>query len=254
MASQRSWWVLVSLRTPWPLQDAQLSDRRQFVARGEDPRLNSLCERLSDLQPGWARVARVDNQDRHVAVLGERPAGAGQVAAALQLRVQLVEDGAAHLPHLHGPEGRLDRAADESLVGLPRGHVPRRDRRVLIQQLGHGGIRLGSAAFRRFLEQPAQLDVGLLLGLGGGLEADLPLGDRIDPGVHPGAPRSARQLLNATFGDSRHTSRIGRISDIRSTNRSTSRERIRPKDPLNWEPVSGFEPLTCRLQDGCSAC
>jgi hypothetical protein len=20
-----------------------------------------------------------------------------------------------------------------------------------------------------------------------------------------------------------------------------------------WEPVSGFEPLTCRLQDGCSA-
>jgi len=23
--------------------------------------------------------------------------------------------------------------------------------------------------------------------------------------------------------------------------------------PLTWEPVSGFEPLTCRLQDGCSA-
>jgi hypothetical protein len=24
--------------------------------------------------------------------------------------------------------------------------------------------------------------------------------------------------------------------------------------PLStWEPVSGFEPLTCRLQDGCSA-
>jgi hypothetical protein len=22
---------------------------------------------------------------------------------------------------------------------------------------------------------------------------------------------------------------------------------------LGWEPVSGFEPLTCRLQDGCSA-
>jgi hypothetical protein len=22
---------------------------------------------------------------------------------------------------------------------------------------------------------------------------------------------------------------------------------------LAWEPVSGFEPLTCRLQDGCSA-
>jgi hypothetical protein len=22
---------------------------------------------------------------------------------------------------------------------------------------------------------------------------------------------------------------------------------------LGWEPVSGIEPLTCRLQDGCSA-
>ena len=22
---------------------------------------------------------------------------------------------------------------------------------------------------------------------------------------------------------------------------------------VTWEPVSGFEPLTCRLQDGCSA-
>ena len=22
---------------------------------------------------------------------------------------------------------------------------------------------------------------------------------------------------------------------------------------LSWEPVSGIEPLTCRLQDGCSA-
>jgi hypothetical protein len=24
--------------------------------------------------------------------------------------------------------------------------------------------------------------------------------------------------------------------------------------PPTWEPVSGFEPLACRLQDGCSAC
>jgi hypothetical protein len=35
---------------------------------------------------------------------------------------------------------------------------------------------------------------------------------------------------------------------------------VRPSDaslsslPLTWEPVSGFEPLACRLQDGCSAC
>ena len=93
--------------------------------------------------------------------------------------------------------------------------------------------------------RPAELDVGLLLGPGGGLEADLALGDRIDPGVHPGAPRSARQLLYATFGDSRHGSRIGRISVIRSTNRVLARL----KDLLTWEPVSGFEPLACRLQE-----
>jgi hypothetical protein len=24
--------------------------------------------------------------------------------------------------------------------------------------------------------------------------------------------------------------------------------------PLTWEPVIGFEPMACRLQDGCSAC
>ena len=36
------------------------------------------------------------------------------------------------------PEGGLDGAADESLVGLPRGHVPWRDRCVLVQELGHG--------------------------------------------------------------------------------------------------------------------
>ncbi len=44
-----------------------------------------------------------------------------------------------------------------------------------------------------------------------------------------------------------------------------ARSRARHNTPLNWEPVSGFEPLacrlqdgfeplTCRLQDGCSAC
>ena len=89
------------------------------------------------------RIARVDRQHRDVAVLDERPAGAGQVAAALELRVQLVEDRAAHLPHLHRPEGGLDGAADEPLVGLPRGHVPLRDRRVLVHQLRHGGAGLG---------------------------------------------------------------------------------------------------------------
>jgi hypothetical protein len=41
---------------------------------------------------------------------------------------------------------------------------------------------------------------------------------------------------------------------IRSTNRSTQRCCEAAIPLLTWEPVSGFEPLTCRLQDGCSAC
>jgi hypothetical protein len=40
---------------------------------------------------------------------------------------------------------------------------------------------------------------------------------------------------------------------IRSTNRSTQRGRGAVITLLTWEPVSGIEPLTCRLQDGCSA-
>ena len=33
-----------------------------------------------------------------------------------------------------------------------------------------------------------------------------------------------------------------------------SRAEVRRLPSLTWEPVSGFEPLACRLQDGCSAC
>jgi hypothetical protein len=40
---------------------------------------------------------------------------------------------------------------------------------------------------------------------------------------------------------------------IRSTNRSTQTSYEAAVPLLTWEPVSGFEPLTCRLQDGCSA-
>ena len=121
-------------------------------------------------------------------------------------------------------------------------------------QRRHGRARLGRAAFGRFLEQPAELDVRLLLGLDGGLEADRPPGERIDPGVHGDPERPARQLLYVTLGNPWHDIRIDRISDIRSTKRSTDRAARRSNTPLTWEPVSGFEPLTCRLQDGCSAC
>ena len=169
---------------PDALQGAQLGDQWHLVAGGQAPGLYGRCKHLGDLLPGRTAVARIDHQDRDVAVLGERPAGAGQFAVPLQPRVQLVEDGPADLPHLKVAQGRLDGAADESLVGLPRGYVPLRDGRVLVQELRDGRVGLGSSALRGFLQQPAEFDVRLLLSLGGGLEADLAPGERINPDIH----------------------------------------------------------------------
>src|SRR5271170_5555089 len=78
------------------------------------------------------------------------------------------------------PRAGLMGAADESLVGLPRGYVPLRDRRVLLQELRDGRVGLGGATLAGFLQQPAEFDVRLLLGLSRGLEADLAPGERID--------------------------------------------------------------------------
>ncbi len=69
---------------PDALQVAQLGDGRQLVARSQAAGLNSRGKHLGDLLPGRAAAARIDHQDRDVAVLGERPAGAGQVAADLE--------------------------------------------------------------------------------------------------------------------------------------------------------------------------
>ena len=132
------------------------------------------------------------HQGRDVAVLGEWPAGAGQVAAALQPRVQLVEDGPADLPYLQVPQGGLDGAADEPLVGLPGGHVPRDDRRVLVQELRDRRGGLGGTTLGGFLQQPAEFDVRLLLRLGGRLEADLAPGERVGPDVYGDTERPAR--------------------------------------------------------------
>jgi hypothetical protein len=66
---------------------------------------------------------------------------------------------------------------------------------------GHAG--LGGAAFGCFLEQPAELDVGLLLGSDRGFQADRAPGERVGPGVHVDTERPARQLLYVTFGNPR---------------------------------------------------
>jgi len=66
-------------------------------------------------------------------------------------------------------------------------------------ELCDGDAGLGRAAFGRFVEQPTELDVRLLLGLDGGLEPDRAPGERIGPGVHGDPERPARQLLYVTF-------------------------------------------------------
>jgi len=66
------------------LPRTQLGDRRQLVTRGEDAGPDGLGENPGDLLPGRAAITWIDHQGRNVAVLSEGPAGAGQVAAALQ--------------------------------------------------------------------------------------------------------------------------------------------------------------------------
>ena len=125
--------------------------------------------------------------------------------------------GPRTLPYLQVPQSGLDGAADESLVGLPRGHVPWSDRRILVQELRDGRGGLGGTALGGFLQEPAEFDVRLLLRLGGGLEADLAPGERIGPDVYGDTERPARQLLYVTFGNPGHTSRVTLRGDIRPT-------------------------------------
>jgi hypothetical protein len=43
----------------------------------------------------------------------------------------------------------------------------------------------------------------------------------------------------------------GQALDLEQAGFATGMPKLNSVDPV--EPVSGFEPLTCRLQDGCSA-
>jgi hypothetical protein len=123
-----------------------------------------------------------------VAVLGERLAGTREVAALLQPRVEVIQQRAADLAHFLRPQHRLDRAPDVAEVGFRCGHVPPGDRNVLVEQLGHGDVRVGLTSCPREREQPAELDLRLYLGLPGLPEPDLAAGQRVLPGVYLGAP------------------------------------------------------------------
>lgn len=69
---------------------------------------------------------------------------AGEVTTAHQPCVELVQDGAVHLPYLQVTYRGLDGPADVSLVGRARGHVPGGDRGLFVQQFGHehAGFRI----------------------------------------------------------------------------------------------------------------
>jgi len=95
------------------------------------------------LLPGRAGITRIDHEDRDVAVLGKRAAGTGQVTAALEPGIQLIEHPAAHLADLQVPESRLDRTADEARVRLPRRDIPLGHRNILVQELFHGNAGVG---------------------------------------------------------------------------------------------------------------
>lgn len=99
------------------LQATGLGDRWHLVAGDERAGLDGLGERGCDLFPGRPGIGRVNNQHRHVPVLGERAAGTGEVTAAHQPGVKLVEDLPVYLPYLQCPiAGLMVRRMNHPLV------------------------------------------------------------------------------------------------------------------------------------------
>ena len=120
------------------LEPRELGHRRERITGGECPAGDSPPEPVGRLLPFHPQIGRVGPQVGNVTVLGERLAGAREVAAPLQARVEIIQQRAPDLAHLPGPERGLDGAADVAEVGLQRGHVPPGDRNVRVEQLGDG--------------------------------------------------------------------------------------------------------------------
>jgi hypothetical protein len=137
-------------------------------------------------------------------VLGEGPAGAREVAASHQPGVQRVQQRAADLADLDGPEGGLDGPADVAEVALQGGQVPSGCQHVLVEQLGHGDGRVGLASRCGLLDQLAELDLRGPFGLACLAEPDLAARQRIGPGVYLHAPGSAGESLYVSGWSSSH--------------------------------------------------
>ena len=97
---------------------------------------------------------------------------------------------------------------------------PLGDRRVLVQQSGHGPAGFGTPAVEGLLKKLAEFDPRLGLGLGRSSEADRPPAKRVGPGVHGDPVRPARQPFYVPGGFPGHEGIVDRLPQIRSTSRS----------------------------------
>jgi hypothetical protein len=199
------------------LEPGELGRRRELVAWDERAAGDGIPERAGRLLPVHPPVGRVGSQVGDVAVLGERLAGAREVAALPQARVEVIQQRTADLAYFLDPECGLDGAADIAEVGLHRGHVPPGHRNVLVEQSGDGDVRVRLPPCPCEREQLAELDLRLDLGPAGLPEPELAAGQRVLPGVYPGTPRPARQLLYVT---GRLTRQATQPQSRRSTNGS----------------------------------
>jgi hypothetical protein len=128
----------------------------------------------------------------------------GSVATPAQPRVQSVEDGPADLTEFHRPERRHDGAPDIALISLPCGEIQLRDGHVPGEDVRDPDVGVRTAPLCRLLQQPAENNPCLLLGLCGLPVPERPAGQRVSPNVNVDAIRTARQSLYVTGSRARH--------------------------------------------------
>ena len=87
----------------------QLAHRWQLLTGRHPARGDGLPDRGSGWPPRGTRAAGLDHYAREGPVLGERPAGARQVAASAQPRIERVQDRPSDLAELHRAERGQDR-------------------------------------------------------------------------------------------------------------------------------------------------
>ncbi len=105
-------------------------------------------------------------------------------------------------------------------------------------------VAIGRLALGRPLQELAELDQREVLGIDrAGFEVLLPAGERVGSQVHHSPVRPARQSLYVTRADARASSEAA----VWLIPRPAAGRQNKTRSDL--EPVSGIEPLPCRLQE-----